>query len=845
MAATIQQSAPKSSVLRDWGGVLTIAMFASVLFYILLIATGWAFQAYRTQIDAFVWPSLNVVNAILCLRAAAHPALCKRTSRAWRLFAFGFLLTATGNALWSYYDFVLNTQPFPSVADVAYLGFYPLALWGIFSFPAPQRSGSERLKFWLDVITLLVGGGMALWYFILQPIATAEYNTWLELALSVAYPLADMVLLLGIATLLLRDAVTSTRQAMIVVVLSLAVLLVADLLFSYLNLLGTYESGSWPDQIYLVAYVIAAFAAHYQYSSAHRSAAAPAATNRPQLLRSLPYGAVALGYGLLLFVSGEVWDKPLGGLILGAVVLTAVVAFRQIIADAGVRQQEARFRSLVQNASDVICIIDPDTTLRYISPSLERVFGYSADQMHGLRLAEAFTVDMTDDPRPFFASVMQQRGLSQPFEWRVRHQDGSLRYVETIANNLCDDPNIRGIVLNSRDISERKAKEAAEAANQAKSAFLANMSHELRTPLNAIIGYSEMLLEEAPELDHETLVPDVERIHAAGTHLLAIINDILDLSKIEAGKMDVFIEPIVVADLIAEVATTVEPLVAKKRNQLAVSAPDDLGIIHSDLTRIRQVLLNLLSNAAKFTNNGRIELIAARETVAGIDTVRLAVRDTGIGISPEHLQNLFQDFSQGDPSLTREYGGTGLGLALSRRISMLLGGTIAVESAVGQGATFTVRLPASVSETGPMPALTVATLAPRPRIVADRQPTVLVIDDDPEMHTLITRCLAGDGIRVEIARSGEEGLRLAHSLRPDLITLDVLMPQMNGWAVLGALKAEDDLSNIPVIMLTIVDNKAKALALGAADFLAKEGTFREIAAVVKQRLSSKQLVDKH
>jgi PAS domain S-box-containing protein len=820
-------------------------MCVSVLLYMLWVASDWGFQAYHTRIDAFVWPSVNLVNAILCLRAAAHPALCKRTSRAWRLFAFGFLLTATGNALWSYYDLVLHTQPFPSMADVAYLGFYPLALWGIFSFPAPERSRSERLKFWLDVITLLVGGGMALWYFILQPIATAEYNTWIELILSVAYPLADMVLLLGIATIVLGDAISSTRQAMIVIVLSLVVLLVADLLFSYLNLLGTYESGAWSDQMYLVAYVIAAFAAHYQYSSARRSAVAPAAINRPRLLRILPYGAVTLGYGLLLVVSSEVWDKPLGGLILGAVVLTGVVVVRQITADAGVRQQEARFRSLVQNASDVICIIDADTTLRYVSPSLERVFGYSADQMHGLRLAEAFTLDTADDPRPFFASVVQQRGLSQPFEWRVRHRDGSWRYVETIANNLCDDPNIGGIVLNSRDISERKAKEAAEAANQAKSAFLANMSHELRTPLNAIIGYSEMLLEEAPELDYDTLVPDVERIHAAGTHLLAIINDILDLSKIEAGKMDVFIEPIVVADLIAEVATTVEPLVAKKSNQLTVSAPPDLGIIHSDLTRIRQVLLNLLSNAAKFTHNGRIELLAARETVAGIDAICFTVRDTGIGISPEHLQNLFQDFSQGDPSLTREYGGTGLGLALSRRISMLLGGTIAVESAVGQGATFTVLLPASAPEISATPALTMMTPpAQRPRVAADRQPTVLVIDDDPEMHTLITRCLAGDGIRVEIARSGEEGLRLAHSLHPDLITLDVLMPQMNGWAVLGALKAEDDLANIPVIMLTIVDNKAKALALGAADFLAKEGTFREIAAVVKQRLSSKQLVDK-
>jgi signal transduction histidine kinase/DNA-binding response OmpR family regulator len=375
----------------------------------------------------------------------------------------------------------------------------------------------------------------------------------------------------------------------------------------------------------------------------------------------------------------------------------------------------------------------------------------------------------------------------------------------------------RRAMLNILEDLEEAKQEALE-ATKAKSNFLANMSHELRTPMNAILGYSEMLMEEAEDQEQEDFIPDLQKIHAAGKHLLGLINEILDLSKIEAGKMDLYLESFDVAGMINEVASTLKPLVDKNANTLQVHLSPDLDTMHADLTKVRQSLFNLLSNASKFTEKGTITLDAEPVFKDGARWIAFRVADTGIGMTPEQLEKLFQPFVQADASTSRKYGGTGLGMTITQLFIKMMGGEMNVASEPGAGTTFTVLLPAEV-KTEP--------LAPVPQpeaaepIFLPGANTVLVIEDDPGARDLLTRFLTKEGYRVETAAGGEAGLRLARELNPDIITLDVMMPDKDGWAVLSDLKADPELANIPVVMLTIVDNKNLGYALGAADYLTK------------------------
>ena len=381
-----------------------------------------------------------------------------------------------------------------------------------------------------------------------------------------------------------------------------------------------------------------------------------------------------------------------------------------------------------------------------------------------------------------------------------------------------------------------KAKHAAEEASRAKSTFLANMSHELRTPLNAIIGYSEMLEEETRELGKSDSVQDLRKIQSAGKHLLSLINDVLDLSKIEAGKMGLHLENFEVSPLIAEMISTLQPAAAKNSNTIHVRVADNLGVMRADVTKVRQILFNLLSNACKFTDHGTVSVDVDQSKVEGADWVRFRVSDTGIGITAKQKENLFHEFSQADASIARKYGGTGLGLAITYRFVQLMKGRISVESEPGKGATFTVHLPTQVVMEGPESARSMASGDAASSLAESKthKDTILVIDDDASVRDLMSRFLGKVGFHVVASASGEEGIQLARQMRPLVITLDVVMPECDGWTVLKKLKSDPVLAEIPVIMVTIVDNEAMGLDLGASNYLIKPVDRDRLAVLIEK-----------
>ena len=487
---------------------------------------------------------------------------------------------------------------------------------------------------------------------------------------------------------------------------------------------------------------------------------------------------------------------------------------------------------LLEAAPISVVIVTDDGKYLYRNPAHNAMYGYKPGEL------------------PLRSSEMWVHASERQRLLDIFHETGELKDAE-VQHHTADGRTFWGLMTWQRveyegqaalagwmyDITERKDAEAAiqearalaEQANQTKSEFLANMSHELRTPLNAIIGYAQILQEDAEDTGQDEMLPDLKKIENAGKHLLGLINDILDLSKIEAGRMEIYLEPVSVPALLDEVRTLTAPLASANGNRVEVSIGPGVESIQADVTKLKQSLLNLVSNACKFTKDGRVTLDVRLSGGGEAPLIVFEVSDSGIGMTPEQQARLFQAFSQADSSTTRKFGGTGLGLAITKRLCNLLGGDVVVSSEEGKGSRFTITLPLLAADNwNAVEGLAQDVSGP------EEAATILLIDDDPQVHDLLGQMLNREGYRIEHATSGPDALTMVQKVRPSAILLDIMMPQVDGWTVLSALKRDPDLADIPVIIVSMLDERPLGLSLGAAEFLTKPIDRSRLVDVVKK-----------
>lgn len=505
--------------------------------------------------------------------------------------------------------------------------------------------------------------------------------------------------------------------------------------------------------------------------------------------------------------------------------------------ELAVRESEERFRFLVEATSALVWTTDAHGHFSEEQPGWSRFTGQSFEEIRGWGWIDAIHPDHRAQTAERWEAAIR-RGTLYSDEWRIRRHDGSWRHMMVRAVPILrGDGSVREWVGLHIDITDRKraeqdlaaAKDLAEEANRAKSQFLANMSHELRTPLTAVIGYSEMIAEELADMGEDGLVQDLGKIENNARHLLDLINGVLDISKIEAGRMEVHAETFEAASLAREVAATCQSLVAKKGNRLEVDLPADLGSMTTDVVKLRQCLINLLSNAAKFTEGGVVRLSARRSQEEDGAWITFRVADTGIGMTPGQRARLFERFVQADSSTTRRFGGSGLGLAITKAFCELMGGSVGVETAEGQGSTFCLRLPTELVR---LSAEDEARLAHLRSAWPGELPPVLVVDDEPSMRDVLGRFLQREGFSSVLAADAEAGLALAEEVRPQAILLDVMMPRVDGWSLLTQLKSRPQLADIPVIMISVAREKGLALSLGANDYFTKPVDWRRLRKVL-------------
>ncbi len=715
---------------KSFGGWTVILMTVLTAAFILFQIFGFGEQKTVSLLADAMQALISITAAFFSWRVTRHPLIDADSRRAWRIVTASFLIYAFGHNLWFYYSSILEIEPFPSLADVGFWLFYPLMLWALMSFPTVKHSSSDRRKFVMDVLLVLISGTMVVWNFIIRPtIETSKEDDWLMTGLNLSYVLGDLVLLLGIATVLLSIPLKINKIALLTIVIGLLNIAVADIGFAYFTLQGTYTSGHWIDNFFITGLLIFLIAGYFQCQNLSRSAVAEAEEETEivtQKFSWLPYAAIVIGCGTLVYEAKPYWNSPLGLVVFASLVMTALAVFRQItavkenvklLAAQTARQSEIRFRALVEHSSDMIAILDLRGIFTYQSPSFKSILGYENDELIGCNSLDFVRQEDWKQVKSDFALVVASPQILVR-EYHFRHKNGSWLVLESITKTINDEANnISGVLFNLRDVTERRDVEnklraftvKLERSNRELQDFAYVASHDLQEPLRKVQAFGDRLERKCAEQLSVEGRDYVDRMRNAAGRMQNLINDLLTFSRVSTKT-----QPFKTADLRKIANEVVSDLEVRIEQTNGIVEIGELPTIDADPLQIRQLLQNLIGNALKFHRQdaapvvkvyaqtllptGASFLLEGEEIQTGIGEkfCRLVVEDNGIGFDEKYLDRIFTVFQRLHGRT--EYEGSGIGLAVCRKIVERHSGHITANAKPGAGATFYIDLPIKQEE---------------------------------------------------------------------------------------------------------------------------------------------------
>ncbi len=721
---TINENALKSSNLEipsptkktDYSLILVcVASFITLIFIVSQMLNLLETKEVSLLSDA-MQGLISLVSVILVWKLICNPLINVEIKRSWKIIFGSYIFYSIGHNIWFYYSSILGVEPFPSIADVGFWLFYPFMFWALLSFPTDKSNKSERPKFILDIATVMLGGTLAVWHFIVRPtIENTADGEWLTTTLNLFYTVGDMVLMLGIATTLLRRPLAAVKVPLFIIIFGLINIFAADIGFAYFTLQKTYTSGHWVDNLFISGMLFMAIAAYYQnYLINLATDEAKVKTENSALkFNWLPYLGIAVGFGILILETQPYWFEWTGIVVFASLIMTGLVVVRQIIAvkeynklleEKTARQHELRFRAFVENSSDMLTIWDEAGRLTFISPSIKNVLGYDIQELH---TKSAHTLIHPDDREKLYINhqkLIKNTHKSFTIEYRVLNKDGSYRVLEGVGQKYFDEVvNMNYVLVNARDITKRKADEhrltaynaKLEQSNRELQDFAYIASHDLQEPLRKVQAFGDRLDRKYGEPLGDEGRDYLSRMRGAASRMQTLINDLLSFSRVATKSL-----PLELTDLdkiCSEVVSDLEVRIEEKKATVEII---DLPKIEADPMQMQQLFQNLIANALKFQRQDVPPIVKVYQypidETESKDFCKIAVEDNGIGFDEKYLDRIFTVFQRLHGR--SEYEGSGVGLAVCRKIVERHNGQITAKSSENKGTTFIVTLPIKNNE---------------------------------------------------------------------------------------------------------------------------------------------------